>query len=127
MSADPASVDLTIYQGAYWSKSILWEDSNDVPIPLAGYTARMQIRKKIQSDTVIALLATSEVVVRDGDITIGPSDGVILLELDAAATAALPATPSDHRWFYDLEMVPAGGQVRRLMMGRITVSLEVTR
>jgi hypothetical protein len=47
--------------------------------------------------------------------------------MSAAVTAALPATPFDRRWRYDLEMVPPGGQVRRLLMGRFVVSPEVTR
>lgn len=128
MSVQPAELDLEIFQVAYWSQQILWEDSDGNPVNLAGYTARMQIRKKVTS-------ADELIEITDGaGITLGlvedpPGTPLynILLELTAAQTAALPATPFDRRWFYDLELVPAGGQVRRLSMGRAIVSPEVTR
>lgn len=122
IAAEPAVHDLEIFQGAYWSQEILWKDSLDVPIPLAGYTARMQIRQTIEDDEVILSLTTE-----NGRITLGPGDGEILLEIEATASADLPASTFNRRWRYDLEMIPAGGQVRRLMMGKFTVSLEVTR
>lgn len=122
ISAEPADHDLEVFQGAYWSQSILWKDGAGVEIPLAGYTARMQVRKTVEDDDVVIELTTT-----NSRITLGPGDGEILLEIEAAASASLPASAFDRRWHYDLEMIPAGGQVRRLMMGKFIVSLEVTR
>lgn len=119
----PADEDLTCYQGAAFSKSLLWKDSGGTPVPLAGYTARMQIRRTVdeEGDPILSLTTAN------GRITLGPGDGEILLEISATDTASLPATLSDRKWRYDLEMVPAGGAVRRLMQGKFVVSLEVTR
>jgi hypothetical protein len=122
ISAEPADLDIEVFQGAYWSQAILWKDSSDVPVPLGGYTARMQVRRHVDAEDVLLELTTG-----NGRITLGPGDGEILLEIEAAATADLPATQFDRKWRYDLEMVPAGGQVRRLAMGKFVVSLEVTR
>jgi hypothetical protein len=113
---------LNIDQGAYWSQEILWEDSNGDPVNLTGYTARMQIRKRVTDASAVIELTTT-----NGRITLGGAAGTILLTIAAADTAALPATPTDKRWFYDLELVPAGGQVVRLLQGRVLVSPEVTR
>lgn len=126
MSAEPATLDLEVYQGAYWSQRLVYEDSNSAPIDLTGYTARMQVRRTVDEtgDPII------ELTTENGGITLGeplPTDGVVLLEISAADSAALPATVSDRKWRYDLELVPAGGEVRRLVMGKFTVSLEVTR
>jgi hypothetical protein len=133
VSAEPATHELEVFQGAYWSQRLEWQDSALAPIDLTGYTARMQVRRTIISEEVLLLLETDPAPgggLGNGRITLGDpllTDGVILLEVEAGATATLPATPFDRRWRYDLELVPAGGQVRRLMMGKFKVSLEVTR
>ncbi len=125
MAEEPAVQELEVFQGAYWSQRLVWKDANDDPIDLTGFTARMQVRRTVD-ETGEPLLELT-----DGDgITLGeadPTDGVILLELEATQTAALPATPSDRKWRYDLELVPSDAHVRRLMMGKFVVSLEVTR
>lgn len=126
MSAEPAALDLEVFQGAYWSQRLEYQDSNEQPIDLTGYTARMQVRRTVdtEGDPIIELTSSN------GRITIGdpdPTDGVLLLEIAAEDTAGLPAMPFDRKWRYDLELVPAGGEVRRLTMGKFVVSLEVTR
>lgn len=128
MSVQPAALDLEIFQGAYWSQQILWEDSDGNPVDLTGYTARMQIRKKVTSaDELIQLTTGAGITLALVEDPPGTPVYNILLELTATQTAALPATPFDHKWYYDLELVPAGGAVRRLAMGRADVSPEVTR
>lgn len=119
-----AEQDLEMDQGAYWSQLIDWKDEDENPIDLTNYTARMQIRRKVQSQSSLIELTTS-----NGRITLGGTAGTILLAIEADDTAALPATPFDHRWYYDLELLPAGDEdlVVRLMQGRIVVSPEVTR
>ena len=126
MSAEPAVLDLEVFQGAYWSQRLEYQDSTGDPVDLTGYTARMQVRRAVESegDPII------ELTTANGRITLGdptPTDGIVLLEIDAGDTADLPATPFDRKWRYDLELVPAGGEVRRLTMGKFVVSLEVTR
>lgn len=137
MSAEPGTQNLDIYQGAYWSQTILWKDGDGNAIDTSTYTARMQVRRTFEDDTVLLLLETNPKPgggVGNGRITLGivedpPGTAIynVLLEVEATATDDLPATLSDRVWRYDLELVPAGGQVRRLLMGKIKVWLEVTR
>lgn len=137
MAIEPGVHNLTVYQGAYWSQAVLWKDSDDVPVDLTGYTARMQVRKTFDATDVQITLETNPAPgggVGNGRITLGlveETPGVplynILLEIEADDTAALEATVSDRRWRYDLELVPAGDEVRRLLMGKFIVNLEVTR
>lgn len=127
LAGRPAVFEMDVAQGEYFSKLLIWKDELDAPIDNTGYTARMQVRRTVSSSVVIVTLATAENLTAEGDITLGGANGEILLEMSSAVTAALPATPFDRRWRYDLELVPAGGQVRRLLMGRFVVSPEVTR
>lgn len=123
----PGIHNFDVVQGADFRKLLIWKDSLDAPIDNTGYTARMQVRKTVDADVVIVTLATSENLTAEGLITLDGVSGEILLELDATETAAMPATPFDRRWRYDLEMVAPGGFVRRILMGRWIVSVEVTR
>lgn len=129
MSAEPATHDIEVFQGAYWSQTLLWKDGDGNPVDLTGYTARMQVRRTFEDPTPEIELTTE-----NGRITLGlvedpPGTPLynILLEIEAGATEDLAATVSDRRWRYDLELVPPGGQVRRLLQGKCKVALEVTR
>lgn len=128
LTGSPAVYDFDVTQGAVFSRLLTWKDEDGDPIDNSTYTARMQVRRKVDSEDVIVTLATADDPTAEGLITLGGADGTILLFLDASETAALPATPFDRKWRYDIEMVPAdAGEARRLMMGRFKVSLEVTR
>lgn len=137
MSAEPGTQNLDVYQGAYWSQTILWKDSTGAAIDTSTYTARMQVRRTFEDPNVVILLETNPKPgggVGNGRITLGivedpPGTPIynVLLEIEATATDDLPATLADRVWRYDLELVPAGGQVRRLLMGKFKVWLEVTR
>lgn len=126
MSVEPATFDLEVFQGAYWSQTLLLKDSNDDPYDLSTYDARMQVRRTFED-------ATPEIELTNGNSRILLYDGVtppeynILLQIAAVDTAALDASVSDRRWRYDLELIPPGGAVRRLLQGKFKVSLEVTR
>ena len=118
--------DFNAEQGATWRVQLYWEDESEVAVDLTGYTARMQIRRRV-TDTNELLELTTE----NGGIVLGATPGGsspynILLEVDAADMADLPATPQDHRWYYDLELVN-GTDVTRLLQGRFIVDPEVTR
>lgn len=115
----PGKLDLTIYQGATFSRTLLWEAGQPpAPVNLTGYTARMQLR--VTPDSGFTLLALTT---ENSRITLGGAAGTIVLSLSAADTAAL-AFP---RAVYDLELVSPGGVVRRLVEGEVSLSKEVTR
>ena len=113
----PAAIyDFEIEQGTDYDKPLVWKDGTGSPVNLVGYTARMQLRPSISSDTVLLDLTTE-----NGGITLGGVLGTITLHFTAAQTAALT-----EGGVYDLEMI-VGGNVTRLIQGAISLSKEVTR
>ena len=112
----------SLEQGVTLSRLIQWLDSTGTPIPLTGYTARMQIRSTIESDTVI--LSITSTYSENGVLTIAEATGKILIYIPASVTA----TFTSHRMVYDLEIVNTDtGEVIRLLEGKIKLSEEVTR
>lgn len=85
-----------------------------LPVDLAGASARMNIRDAAGNLLLALLTVTGELVV-DGL-------GRLLMVLSAAQTAALTWTQG----FYDLELVMADGSVDRWANGEVTVSQEQT-
>lgn len=115
----PASLyDLSIEQGATWVLSLVWRDSDEEPIDLTGYSARMQVRPSVGSDEVLLNLSTE-----GGQITLGGAAGTIVIEVDAETTAAVQG----RRGAYDLELESSDGTVTRLLRGSVAISPEVTR
>lgn len=111
--------NLAIQQGATLSVALTWKDSNDAPVNLTGYTARLQVRETYDSGNAVLSLNTS-----NGGIALGGTAGTINLSAAATATAALSAPFTG---VYDLELVSASGDVTRLLEGLATVSPEVTK
>jgi hypothetical protein len=85
--------------------------------PLTGHTARMQVRRTIESTTPLITLTTE-----NGRISINGVLGLITLSISAADTAALTSSG-----VYDLEIISSGGLVSRVIQGTFTLSPEVTR
>jgi molybdopterin-binding protein len=85
---------------------------------LAGYTARMQIRRLI-TDAAYMIELTTE----NSGITLEASNvqGEIRIEMTAAQTAALTTSG-----VYDLELIQ-GADVIKVIKGNFTLNLEVTR
>jgi hypothetical protein len=92
------------------------------PFDLTGYTARMQIRRTIDSPT--AMLSLTSPTVNGNGITM--RDGVVnalSINITDAMTSSLTSSG-----VYDLEIIKtATGDVSRLLQGTMTLSLEVTR
>ena len=87
------------------------------PVPLVGFTARMQLRPSVTSVTIIDQYTTE--------------NGIIVLDTALSTiTIAVPATQTAGYGFstavYSLELV-GGTQVYQLITGTITLVQEVTR
>ena len=94
------------------------EDPSEYEIyPLTNHTARMQVRRTIESETPVITLTTE-----NGRISISGGSGLITLSISAADTAALTSNG-----VYDLEIIASNGVVSRVIKGTFTLSLEVTR
>lgn len=90
----------------------------NLPINLAGMTARMQIRPKIDSDTVIYELTT-----QNGGIVLDNTAKTIALNIPAATTAEFQFSQA----VYSLEIISSGGIVTPFASGQISLIKEVTR
>jgi len=107
----------TIDQGATWSVTVTYTDSNGAPINLTGYTAAMQVRQNYDSTTADLTLTSPS-----GGIVITPLTGVVVITMTAAQTEAL-----DEGYFvYDVELT-SGSYKDRLIQGQLTIAPEVTR
>jgi hypothetical protein len=104
-------------QGSDYATTVTYTDNNGSPINLAGYTARMQIRKFTGSATPVLTLTNTS------GLTITAGTGVIAVAITAAALAQVPA--GDYK--YDLEVVSGAGSVTKLLGGNFDVTAEVTR
>jgi hypothetical protein len=125
--------NITIEQGSTFARLISIEqpDLNVDPTgqtfmnySLAGHTARMQIRRTIDSATPMISLTTE-----NGRLTINPNivadsgkDNEIAMLISAADTATLTTSG-----VYDLEIINANGAVFKVIRGSITLISEVTR
>lgn len=87
------------------------------PVPLNGYTARMQIRAKLDSDTVLHSLTTE-----NGGILLDNTNKTITMYIADETTQTFTFKAA----VYDLELIIAG-EVTALASGSITLVREVTR
>ena len=110
--------DFTLEKGATFQLQLEWLDSEDVPIDLTSYTARMKLRYKKKAGDVATELTTE-----NGRIILNGATGIIELEIEATETAILDNT----NCVYDLELESPGGIVYRVIEGSVDVSEEVTR
>lgn len=116
----PAELDLVIYQGATFRRTFTWKTGSSLtPVNLTGFTARMQVRKKITDPDPVISLTTSN----GGIVLTNPTAGEFEIVITDTLTSALTIKTG----VYDLEFVAPGGDVSRLMQGAVEVSPEVTR
>lgn len=87
------------------------------PVSLTGYTARMQLRLKVNSSEVLLELTTE-----NGGIVLDPIGNTIKIVATAEQTQAL----SFSSCVYSLEMIKSG-KVTQLVSGSISLEKEVTR
>jgi len=125
--------NLTIEQGSTFGRLISIEQPNLAADPtgqtfenfnLAGFTARMHIRRTIDTTTPMITLTTE-----NGRIAINPNiagtptrNNEISLMITAADTATITTSG-----VYDLEIISAGGTVSKVIRGDVTLIPEVTR
>lgn len=120
------TVNLPIEQGSTYRFYMVWEyettPDSDVyePYDLTGCTARMQVRISPQSPLLFEVTTegTDEIVLETGG-----EQGRIDVHLSDENTALLAIK----KYVYDLEVEFPSGDVKRVIEGKITVSLNVTK
>jgi hypothetical protein len=116
--------NITCQQGSTFVRVIRIEypDAVDptifLPFNLAGYSARMQVRRTISSTTTMISLDTDD----NGIEITSAADGEITITMTDAQTAALTSDG-----VYDLEIISTDDFVTRILQGEFRLSLEVTR
>lgn len=121
--------NMTCQQGSTFSRIIEIEmpdletdptGNTFVPFPLAGFEARMQVRRTIDSSNFLLELTTD-----NGGLTINPlEDDVNKLVIFASADVTASISTSG---VYDIELVSAENLVTRVLQGVFNLSPEVTR
>ena len=90
----------------------------NTPVPLTGFTAKMQIRETVDSSTVIA-----ELTHLNGGITIDAANYTVTVTLTSTQTSAFTFPTA----VYSLELTDANGDVTTFIQGNLTLIQEVTR
>ena len=120
--------NITIEQGSTFSRLISIEQPDLVtdptgntfePFDLTGYTARMQIRRTVESSTPMLSLTTE-----NNGIIINPGTENNEIELLISDEDTATLTTSG---VYDLEIIDDSGNVSKVVRGTVTLIPEVTR
>lgn len=109
---------LTIQKGETFRMAAYVTDDGDV-VDLTGATARSQFREDVKSDVVLLDLTTEN----GGLVVTDATGGVIDFFVSDTDTSAI----SGNSGVYDLEIVLSGGDVYRVLEGRVSFTNEVTR
>ena len=117
-----AKVNLIIEQGATFSKSILWRDSDGDAVDLTSYVVTMYAKETI--DSIHPILAgnsdtagTITITLEDGSVT-----GLITITITAANTTKLDFMKA----FYAIIANDGSDVITRLMEGTLTLSRSIT-
>lgn len=110
-----AEYPLEFEQGASWSKTLYLQKTTGFPKDLTGYTAKAQIRSKVESEEVIAEITTRFVLPR--------KYGQLVLSLTAEETLAF----TFYTAVWDLFITSPEGIKSKLLKGSVLNHLTVTR
>lgn len=126
-------VNHTIEQGATFIYAFQWLSPGpdpETPGPandLTGYVARMQIRKKQKTPTLVDATTTNGKIILGEDyestVTDDPTTGWVKIVLSDEDTDLLTSSTA----LYDLEVEDPLGRVYRLIKGKITVDPNITQ
>ena len=106
-------------QGSTFSRIIYYKDPAKRPVKFTGYTGRMQVRSSALSSSIMLELTTE-----NGRMTLGETDGSILLYVDDDTLTTIP----EGIYVYDLELVAPSSElyVYKILQGNFAVRSEVT-
>lgn len=119
MNFTPVKQKLTIYKGSRYEHTVEVLDTDNVtPVPLTGFTARMQFRNKV-TDTTVLFEATTE----NALLVVNGAEGTVTVIIPGDTSSAWDFK----KGVYDLEIESPSGYSYRIMEGGVAVRPEVTR
>ena len=114
------NLDLTIIQGSTFRRTLSLFDNDNQPLDLSDVdNVQMQIRQTITSTDVLLDVGGDGYIFVEGN----PLDGKISIDIPPLATSSI----NSRKGVYDIELHYINGDVYRILEGKVTVSLEVTR
>lgn len=115
--------DVTIEQGADFSKTLTIKNPDGTVVNFTGWAVRSQIRKKPRDVEIVAAFTTTF----NGPAT----DGKINWSLTAVASDDIDNSRAVNfdplEYFYDMEIISPGGIVTRILQGSCLIVPNVTR
>lgn len=108
--------DLTIEQGADFEAEFQFTDEDDVIVDFTGATFEAKIRVPDTKGAEVADMSTA-----NGRIICDVPTGTVTLTLPASETALITA-----HGVMDLEVTYPGGQIDKLVRGKVWLTKEVT-
>lgn len=120
-----SDINLEIKQGATYRASFYYKNEDGTPVNLTGFSAKMQIRPKVDSEDVYKTLSTNPVS-GEGEITISVVDGGIHIHLTDEETLMFSWSYGVYDLFVIADNQPAG-DAYRVVGGRVSVVKSVTR
>lgn len=111
-------LDCVIYQGCDIYFSLVFQDSDGVPMDVTGWDASMTLRKRARSDDFV-----TQFTVGTGRVTIGSTDGLIEFTMTEEDSAALEACDG----VYDIRVKNADGFRWQAQSGKFKITREITR
>lgn len=118
-----ATLTLELSQGASFSQTLRLLDRDAAIIDLTGCVARAQVRRTATAAAVIATFGIAFAADRTtGQLTLSLTD-----EVTAAMTTGPKLRSAASRYFWDLELETASGDVYRVAGGALYLEPEVTR
>lgn len=114
--------NIFIEQGSTFHLYLTWKDPNETPIDLTGFRIRMQVRQEPESAATL-LDFDSDALTSGQHIAALDATGIINITLDPSVTSALSFKGAE----WDLLAISSGGEATRILEGKASVSLAVTR
>lgn len=112
--------NMTIEQGATFTRDIVYTDKNGTAIDLTGSTITMHVRENVDSSDTLLVASTGS----DSRISLtNATAGKFRINVSAADTSAL----SFRRAVYQIEIEYSDSTVDRILQGNINLSKEVVR
>lgn len=123
--------DMTCEQGSTFIRSLEIEQPDPAdptgqtfePFDLTGYTARMQVRRTLESTTAMVNITSTPDVNGNGIfMQYAGVENAMRIYMNDEFTATITTSG-----VYDIEIINGAGEVSRVLQGKFTLSPEVTR